>query len=378
MTSIYLIRHCESEGNACRRTQAHIESLVTAKGYQQNEMLRRRFENIPINAIYSSDSFRSIMTVDPIAKEHGLPIRVRLLLREITTGVWEDMAWGDISREYPREHLAWEKTPWELITPGGSTFQQVADQLIEGIRRIARDVGDGTALAVSHSCSIKSALCLILGKPMTSIADFGHGDNTSVNLLKVDTDGTISVEFMNDCSHLPPHLRRAWSGIANSDINMGFDLISLPEDAGQLLNFAESDFREREGNGAAFDRIGYIDEMKRLLKRNPSYLAFAVLGGRRCGFVQLSSANGLPASHGLLAKHYLVPEYRGKGYSVQFFGYASKTFRYEYRTAIAITRPTNEDERSVVERFLFAPMAGHPEYLSLDLFVQPCPYPILA
>ena len=52
MAKIYLIRHCESEGNACRRTQAHVDALVTTKGYEQNEMLRRRFKGIHIDAIY--------------------------------------------------------------------------------------------------------------------------------------------------------------------------------------------------------------------------------------------------------------------------------------------------------------------------------------
>ena len=103
MANIYLVRHCESEGNACRRTQAQTDALVTTKGYLQNEMLRRRFRDIPIDGIYSSDAFRSIMTVEPIAKERGLPIRVRIHLREVTTGVWEDMAWGNIAKEYPKE-----------------------------------------------------------------------------------------------------------------------------------------------------------------------------------------------------------------------------------------------------------------------------------
>lgn len=72
-------------------------------------MLRRRFKDIPIDAIYSSDSFRSIMTVDPIAKERNLPINIRILLREVTTGVWEDSAWGNIALEYPEDHVNWSR-----------------------------------------------------------------------------------------------------------------------------------------------------------------------------------------------------------------------------------------------------------------------------
>ena len=152
MAKIYLVRHCESEGNACRRTQAHVDALVTHKGYEQCEMLRRRFEGIHIDKLYSSDSYRSIMTIDPIAKERGLTIHTRISLREVTTGIWEDMAWGNIADEFPEENRAWSETPWALKTPGASSFEQVAARLICGLKRIAREVGpDGVAVAVSHS-----------------------------------------------------------------------------------------------------------------------------------------------------------------------------------------------------------------------------------
>lgn len=82
-----------------------------------------------------------------------------------------------------------------MTAPGATTFQQVADRLIYGLRKIADEVGEnGTALAVSHSCSIKAALCTILGKPLTDVLEFGHGDNTSVSLINVDKDGNFKVE----------------------------------------------------------------------------------------------------------------------------------------------------------------------------------------
>lgn len=368
MTHIYLIRHCESEGNACRRTQAHVESIVTAKGYRQNEMLRRRFIAVPIDAIYSSDSYRSIMTVKPIADERGLTVRVRLMLREVTTGVWEDMAWGDIIRQYPKEHYNWQNTPWNMITPGGSTFQQVSDRLICGLRRIAQEVGDGTALAVSHSCSIKAALCTILGKPMTEVLDLGHGDNTSVSLLHVDQAGNISVEFMNDSSHLPAHLQRAWTGMAGSAINMGFDPVQTDTDFAKLVDFARMDYIERSGSSGGFDGAAYEGEARALLARHPKFIALALLGGRHVGFVRIGEDPNLPGDCGLLERHYILPELRGKGFSCQMFGYAACVIRYAYKLHIVLPIPVTEEEKQVAEQFLFAPLAGLPEYLTLDLF----------
>ena len=378
MAKIYLIRHCESEGNACRRTQAHVDALVTTKGYEQCEMLRRRFEGIPIDAIYSSDSYRSIMTVQPIAEERGLPIHVRILLREVTTGIWEDSAWGNIEKEYPEDHNNWSNAPWNMTTPGASTFQQVSDRLIFGMRRIANEVGDGTALLVSHSCSIKAALCTILGKPMTQVKEFGHGDNTSVSLLHVDSSGTFTVEYMNDESHLPAHLRRAWSGMAGSNINMAVYPCRLPEQKDDLLRLAEADFHEREGADAVFDAGAYLRDAEELLKQKPNYIAFSYLKGKLTGFVRLGFDKNLPRKSGYLERMYLIPELQGKGYCEQLFGYGAHEMRYEGKNDLVMRKDCTAEETRVIDRFVFHNMNGFPEYVQLELFTPMSAYHILA
>lgn len=378
MARIYLIRHCESEGNACRRTQAHVDALVTTKGYEQCEMLRRRFAGIHIDAIYSSDSYRSIMTVQPIADERGLPVQVRILLREVTTGVWEDSAWGNIEKEYPEDHDHWSNSPWNMTAPGASTFQQVSDRLIFGMRRIAREVGDGTALVVSHSCSIKAALCTILGKPMTEVKELGHGDNTSVSLLNIDPDGNISVEFMNDDSHLPAHLRRAWAGMAGSNINMAVYPCRLPEQKDELLMLAEMSFHETEGAEAVFDREAYLKEAEALLKEKPGYIALSYLKGKLTGFVRLGLEEFLPKKCGYLEKMYLIPELQGKGYIDQLFGYGAHEMRYEGRDDLVMRKDCTAEEKKVIDRFVFHNMNGFPEYVQLGLFTPLNTYHILA
>lgn len=369
MANIYLIRHCESEGNACRRTQAHVDSLVTTKGYEQNEMLRRRFKDIPIDAIYSSDSFRSIMTVDPIAKERNLPINIRILLREVTTGVWEDSAWGNIALEYPEDHENWSRRPWHMTAPGATTFQQVADRLIYRLRKIADEVGEnGTALAVSHSCSIKAALCTILGKPLTDVLEFGHGDNTSVSLINVDKDGNFKVEYMNDESHLPPRLRRAWSGMAGADVNMAVYPCRLPEQKDDLLRLAEADFKERNGSDAVFDAETYLGQAEKLLAEHPNYIAFSYLRNKIYGFARIGFDENLPRTCGLLERLYVMPEIQGVGYGEQLFGYVAHELRYEGKTELAMKKSCSPEEKRVSERFVFGNMKGLPEYLEIQLF----------
>ena len=376
MANIYLIRHCESEGNACRRTQAQTDALVTAKGYLQCQALLRRFRGVPIHRLYSSDAFRSITTLEPIARERGLTIRVSIHLREVTTGIWEDMAWGNIARDYPEQFRSWDEHPWDHITPGATTFLQAAQRVAFFLRRVAREVGEeGTALCVSHSCAIKAALCLLTGRPLSQVGEVGHGDNTAVSLLHIDGQGAVTAEYMNDDSHLPSHLRRAWSGVAGADVNMAVDPAILPRDEETLLALARM---EAEQRGADFDAAQWLARARALLERHPDHLALCRLRGEPVGFVLMSRPEELPACCGQVETMFVLPRLQGLGYTEQLFGYAAHTFRYEGLTALAIHRPILPEQARVAERFLFAPMPGFEDRLVLELFSPPCPYPILA
>lgn len=86
----------------------------------------------------------------------------------------------------------------------------------------------------------------MMGRPMSDVKVVGHGDNTSVSLIHVDREGNFSVEYMNDGSHLPPELRRAWSGVAGADINMAVDPVDLDKESEVLEELARAHARQTE------------------------------------------------------------------------------------------------------------------------------------
>ena len=98
MTQIYLVRHAEAEGNLYRRIHGHYDSLITDLGYRQIAALAHRFESIHVDAVYSSDLFRTRTTAGAIYKPKGLPLVTRKALREVSMGVWEDRPWGEVHR----------------------------------------------------------------------------------------------------------------------------------------------------------------------------------------------------------------------------------------------------------------------------------------
>ena len=51
MTTVYLIRHAEAEGNLYRRAQGHYNSTITARGYRQIAALDKRFADVHSDAV---------------------------------------------------------------------------------------------------------------------------------------------------------------------------------------------------------------------------------------------------------------------------------------------------------------------------------------
>ena len=103
MTTVYIIRHAEAEGNVYRRCHGQYDSLLTPRAYEQLPCLAKRFENVPLDAVYASDLFRARTTAKAVAEAYGLTVEIRPVLREIDMGDWEDVPWAELPRIWPEE-----------------------------------------------------------------------------------------------------------------------------------------------------------------------------------------------------------------------------------------------------------------------------------
>ena len=65
-TKLYLIRHAEAEGNLFRVAHGQYDSNITPRGYRQLAYLRRRFQDIRLDAVYGSDLTRAHTTASAL------------------------------------------------------------------------------------------------------------------------------------------------------------------------------------------------------------------------------------------------------------------------------------------------------------------------
>lgn len=259
MTKLYLIRHAEAEGNLYRIAQGQYDSILTDRGWRQVRALEQRFADIPIDAVYSSDLYRTCATASALYLPKGLPLQRRRALREIHVGVWEQRTWGDIIRESPvqMENFGYHPELWQV--EGAETPRQVLDRALAAIQEIARENPDRTAAIFSHGYVIRLILAALQGYALDQLAQTPVGDNTAVSLLEADDSG-LRVVFRDDNSHLQTPAFLAGEKVrkrANAlEPGLYFRPLRLPEQ-GELLRALTGRDNAAEGETIL---AGYLQE----------------------------------------------------------------------------------------------------------------------
>lgn len=236
MTEIYLIRHGEAEGNVFRRIHGQYDSLLTPRGHRQVKCVEKRFEQIHIDACYSSDLTRTSLTARSVYIPKKLKLRRDPRFREVGLGVWEDIPFGYLDKFHSQEMWNFNNDPIHWTAPGAETFDEYTRRFLQGMEEAAREHEGGAVAIFSHGAVIRGTLMrLFFGNDFSRLP---YCDNTGVCKLTYDK-GQFGYEFVNDNSHLPEELstfamQRWWRSTGNrEDVNFYYvpyeSSMTLPE-----------------------------------------------------------------------------------------------------------------------------------------------------
>ena len=325
MTSIYIIRHAEAEGNLYRIAQGQANSILTDRGWRQVAALARRFENVHIDAVYSSDLYRTCATASAIYRPKQLPLHRCPGLREICVGVWEQKTWGEIAREEPKqlEYFTHQLHLWHA--EGAETPAQVRDRVLAAVKKIAVE-NDGRTVAVfSHGCAIRILLATLQGIPMEELGKTPHGDNTAVSLLRGDGE-KLEVIYRDDNSHLLDPAYTHGEPIhrhANAlEPGLYFEPLRLPEQR-ELLDRALAESGAAPGRADQPALVGYL------------------LNGRPVGLVRFDPDREVECGKGWVDLFWIEEASRRRGYGTQLLGQAVMYYRHLGRDHLRTAGPAD-------------------------------------
>lgn len=199
LTRIYLIRHGETEWNHTGRLQGNSNVLLSPEGIHQAWLLAEHTPFRNVDAIYSSDLSRAIMTAEPLAEKFGLPIIQERGFREMNFGEWEGRALSELALSEPGFERFFTK-PDKIHPPGGETFLEGQARVLTAMDELV-DLHDGqSVIVVSHGAIIRLILCAALTIPIRKMWAISQS-NSAVNILCID-GGSAVVELVNSTAHL--------------------------------------------------------------------------------------------------------------------------------------------------------------------------------
>jgi len=338
MTTIYLVRHAEAEGNLYRIAQGQDNSNLTDRGWRQVRALERRFADLHIDAVYASDLYRTCATASSVYKPKGLPLHRSQALREICVGAWEQRPWGEIYRRWPEEmaHFSTRPDLWQM--EDAEDPRDALARVLKEVRTIAK-AHDGQTVAVfSHGYVLRMLLSHLQGYELSQLGETPTGDNTAVSLLEAEGEN-LQVVFRDDTSHLrtPEFLaeetgRKRATGL---EAGLWFAPLSLPDQAETACALAAASWPEE----LPFDR-------DRLLAGSAG-IRMAYLGEEPVGLLRVEPERGWIS---LLC---IRPDCRGRGLGVQLIGQAAMSTRACGGTALSAALPASAPVRAFLEDYGF-------------------------
>ncbi len=360
MTTIYLVRHAEAEGNLYRRVHGWYNSLITENGFAQIRALEERFRDIQIDAVYSSDLYRTMTTARAVYIPKNLPLNTDPGLREMNLGDWEDLTFGDVRRRWPEELNRFNSTDPTWSAPNGEGFHQLGARMGEAARRLAARHPDQTIALFSHGMAIRQLIALVRGLPPEEWDEVPHGDNTAVTCLAWD-GGELSLVFEQDNSHLPESVstlaRQAWwrkSGKAQ-DVNLWYRPIDWDRERDIYVNARREAWTSTHGEGVPFDGEGFCRDARLHLSRTPWGVTLAFAGDTLTGVLQLDPGRYQEDNAGYIPFCYVVPRRRGQSLGVQLIGQAVSVYRPMGRDRLRLRcAPYNDRAQRFYQKYGFA------------------------
>lgn len=373
MTTIYLIRHAEAEGNLYRRVHGWYDSLITENGYRQIAALEERFRDIHIDAVYSSDLFRTRTTARAIYRSKNLPLRTEPGLRELNLGEWEDRTFGAVRHSDPQQMDLFNRTDpaWEVEK--AETFFQLGDRLYETVGRLAERHPDQTVAMFSHGMAIRQFLGRVKNIPPEEWHAMPHGDNTAVTCLTFDGE-KFTIQFEMDNSHLPEDIstlaRQSWwrkDKKTAADVNLWADIPVKTWSQNQELYLK----LRREVCPGTADWI-LLREAEELRNRWPCgmwNINIFHAGERPMGVILYDDRCSTKRT-GYIKFLSILPEDRGRGLGIQLIGAAVSMHRNSGRDRLRLHCPADNDRaRRFFEKYGFKKIGEGPEGDLLEKYI---------
>lgn len=193
MTTIYFVRHGESQANVERVfSNGRVDLPLTALGWRQAAQAARWLERRGVAHVYSSPLLRARQTAQLIARRTGIMVTVLADLDEIRVGDLDGRRDAASWTLHDQIVARWRTGDRAAAFPGGESYGQAYDRFAAAVHEVARAHPEQVVAAVTHGAilgTVVPRLCPALGDEITRGAVRWALRNAAITTLEVSPDG---------------------------------------------------------------------------------------------------------------------------------------------------------------------------------------------
>lgn len=185
MTRICLVRHGETDWNAGKRIQGHIDIPLSAMGHAQARAAGNALWDEGFAAIYASDLVRARQTAEATAHLAHLPVQLDPGFRERHYGVFQGLTYVECEARYPAAYACHKSRDPRFAPEGGESLLDFSGRLSQAFDAIVRRHVGETVAIFTHGGVLDIAYRQAAGQSLIAPRDFAI-PNCGINWIEVE------------------------------------------------------------------------------------------------------------------------------------------------------------------------------------------------
>lgn len=183
MTTLYFMRHAQSEANLKDILASRQDYELTEKGHNDAGAIAAELKDlVSISRIVSSPLARAAQTAAPIADAYGLTVETEARIIEQELGKFAGKTYGELDSEPNYMHDRTQRWTW-VPEGGGESYEMIAERLRPFFEELDSS-SDDSILFVTHAVTMR----LIRATLEQTLPDYPYEIAKNGEIWKVEYD----------------------------------------------------------------------------------------------------------------------------------------------------------------------------------------------
>ncbi|MEM0473231.1 MAG: histidine phosphatase family protein [Candidatus Aenigmatarchaeota archaeon] len=192
---LFIIRHGQTDANVKEIMQGWLDLKLNDKGIKQAKLLAKRLKKEKIDAFYSSDLKRAVMTAEEVLKYHNKRLVKTSLLRELNFGYLEGISY----EKYVETFKCYCLKRHEFRNPKGESYEDLKKRVNIFLKDVLRKHKNQNVAIFAHGITNRVIISELLNLSPEKAAEIRQ-ENTCVNIIEISSKPKLI--SLNDYSHL--------------------------------------------------------------------------------------------------------------------------------------------------------------------------------